>query len=83
MTFEKGMVVLSLKGHDKGSYCVVAGVREDGRVLVIDGRGRGLEKPKAKNPKHLAPQPDSMNLEGIHGNRALRKALSRYSTPKA
>ena len=51
--FVEGMVVRSLRGHDKGLFYLV--VRVDGnRVMVADGKYRSLEKPKAKNPVHIA-----------------------------
>lgn len=49
---EKGSVVLSLRGNDKGKVMLVVGT--DGKhVLVCDGKKRKIEFPKRKNPCHL------------------------------
>ncbi len=49
---QKGDVVKSLKGRDKGHIYAVIRV-ENGMVYLADGRGRKVEKPKKKNEKHL------------------------------
>jgi ribosomal protein L14E/L6E/L27E len=45
-------IVLSLAGHDRGRIYLVIG-EEEGRLLLVDGRGRKLDAPKRKSPKHL------------------------------
>ena len=45
-------IVLSLAGHDAGRLYLVIG-EEGGRLLLADGRGRKLDAPKRKSPKHL------------------------------
>jgi ribosomal protein L14E/L6E/L27E len=81
--FEKGTVVLSLKGHDKGSYSVVAGIQEDGRILIADGKRRKLNAPKAKNPRHLEAQAQTVHLDEAVSDKALKKVLSGYLIEKA
>lgn len=49
---KKGMIVLSKKGHDKGTLYVVVG-REENFLLLCDGKNKTLAKPKKKNPMHL------------------------------
>ena len=51
---EIGDVVRSLKGRDKGRCFLVVG-ESVGRVLVADGEVRPLDRPKAKNPRHVVP----------------------------
>ena len=52
MEFEKGQVVLSKAGRDKGR--LLAAVRFDGkRVFLCDGKERPLERAKAKNLRHV------------------------------
>ena len=46
-------VVLSQKGHDKGSVLLVVALKDQGFALVCDGRLRKIEKPKLKNCMHL------------------------------
>lgn len=49
-----GQIVRSTAGHDRGElFCVVG--REEGYVLLCDGKGRRLAAPKRKKEKHTAP----------------------------
>ena len=57
LTPEAGRVVLSRAGRDKGTAYVVLTDPEEGRVLVIDGRGRTTGRPKRTNVKHLTAKP--------------------------
>ena len=45
-------VVVSIAGRDAGNYYYVTAVEED-YVLLCDGRGRTLDKPKRKKRKHI------------------------------
>jgi len=74
---EVGTIVKSLAGRDEGYLLCVVG-EENGLVLVADGKERPLERPKKKNPNHLAPllQLSPLTWE-LRGNKALRKALNR------
>ena len=47
-----GDIVLSLAGHDKNRLFLVHSIDKKGFLVIIDGRYRKLDKPKAKNPKH-------------------------------
>ncbi len=51
---EIGDVVRSLRGRDRGRLLLVVGASLD-RVLVTDGDLRPVARPKAKNPRHVAP----------------------------
>ncbi|MCL2447251.1 MAG: KOW domain-containing RNA-binding protein [Oscillospiraceae bacterium] len=74
-----GTIVESIAGRDKDYLLCVVGY-EGGMVLVADGRERPLQRPKKKNPNHLAPllQLEPLTWE-LRGNNALRKALNRIS----
>jgi len=74
-----GTVVRSLAGRDKGYLLCVVG-EENGMILVADGKERPLERPKKKNPNHLAPllQLQPLTWE-LRGNKALRKALNKLA----
>lgn len=50
---EIGDVVISLCGHDKNRPFIIVSIDKNGYPVIIDGRYRLREKPKAKNPKHL------------------------------
>ena len=45
-------VVISLNGRDAGKRFVVIGA-EDEYVLLADGKGRKIDKPKRKKIKHI------------------------------
>ena len=73
MDFTKGSVVVSKAGRDKGYLLAVVGSEKD-FVLVADGKERPLERPKRKNPKHLAKTAMTVSLENIT-DRELRRVL--------
>jgi ribosomal protein L14E/L6E/L27E len=50
--FAPGNVVSSIAGRDRKHLYVVVAVTPE-RVMVADGRRRGLNNPKPKNPIHL------------------------------
>ena len=74
MEIEKGSVVISRAGRDKGSHLAVTGFLED-RVLVCDGGERPLERPKAKNLKHIAVTCRKLSEYDMAANSRLRRAL--------
>ncbi len=79
MDLKKGKVVLSLAGHDKGELLVIAGT-ENNKVLLCDGKGRGLENPKVKNPKHIEPTQTVLDGDSMATNRKIRKTLNKLRT---
>lgn len=72
---KRGTVVKSIAGRDKDRIQVVLGCQAD-RVLLADGKVRKLANPKAKNIRHLQVTDKSIDLEQIHSDRALKKALT-------
>ncbi len=85
MEIRKSDIVLSVAGHDKGNLFFV--IAKDGEFLLLaDGKGRKLEKPKRKKIKHVRFQGQSesraaqklKNGEKVL-NSELRKALAEYS----
>lgn len=81
--WETGTIVKSIAGRDSGHLLCVIGW-EDKFALVADGKERPLERPKKKNPNHLAPllQLPPITWE-LRGNKALRKALNRLTERKS
>jgi ribosomal protein L14E/L6E/L27E len=75
---ETGCVARSLAGRDKGALLLVTAANEAG-VWVCNGGARPLERPKRKNPRHLADT--GRRLEKPPGNRALRRALRALGAP--
>lgn len=75
MDFERGRIVRSTAGRDKGLYlAVVADVGN--RILVADGRRRPLSAPKAKNPAHLAPTRRVIGEEQLGSDKLLSAAIA-------
>ena len=81
-------VVVSLNGRDEGKLFMVVG-SEDGYLLLADGKGRKIEKPKRKKNKHLkleerADNPIAAKL--IAGekvtNNEIRRALAQFATAR-
>ena len=80
MEFVKGKVLVSAAGNDKGDLLAVTGF--DGkRVFLADGKSRKLEKPKAKNPKHLTETQYVLSEHSMATNRSIRKQLNKIANP--
>ncbi len=79
MELEKGDIVRSLAGRDRGKLFYV--VETDGEyVTIADGKGRRLEKPKRKKQKHVqkVSHIDSRVAEKLlSGDRVLNSELRR------
>lgn len=78
MEIERGSVVISLKGRDRGLTMCVQNVTDKG-VLVCDGKERRLNKPKLKNPKHIKVLESKLSEEQMLSDKSVRKALKRIS----
>ena len=74
--WDRGSIVVSKAGRDKGYLLCVVG-EKDGYVLVCDGKERPLERPKRKNPGHIELADCPRLSWELRGNKALRKALNR------
>ena len=74
MEFERGRVVLATCGREEGRLLVVTGTCGN-RVLLCDGKERPLERPKAKNPRHLQKTNVTLDTDTMATNRKLKKAL--------
>lgn len=51
--FEKGDLVISAQGRDKGIYYVVIECLSDNYYLLVNGDNRKFENPKRKIGKHI------------------------------
>lgn len=74
--FERGNIVRSIKGRDKGRLLVILSVEND-KLLLADGKERKLTKPKSKNPKHIEELNLKLTEDFLVGNERLRKELNR------
>ena len=75
---ERGRVVISLAGRDKGRLLAVM-QEEKNRVLICDGKERPIDRPKSKNIRHVEMTQALLSEAEIATNRALRKALGRLN----
>ena len=78
MELIKGSVVISKAGRDKGYFLAVTEITDDG-IYVCDGKERPVERPKKKNPLHLAKTRYVLTEEETATNRSLKRALKRFS----
>ena len=75
---EKGKVVISKAGRDKGQMFVVVNVKED-RIYICDGKIRKLSSPKSKNIKHLQKTNMFLPIDEIDNDRKLRIKIFELS----
>ena len=80
MELKKGLIVKSLKGHDKGDLLMIADFDEK-RVLLSDGKQRKLMKPKSKNLKHIEITGFEVDINAVDTDRKLRKTLNKIANP--
>lgn len=74
MELQKGQIVLSKAGRDKGRHLVVTQTQSK-CAFVCDGKERPLERPKRKNLKHLSATSLFIESEKMASNSRLRKTL--------
>ncbi|MCL2638951.1 MAG: KOW domain-containing RNA-binding protein [Oscillospiraceae bacterium] len=74
-----GTIVKSTSGHDKNSFYVIVGYDGE-KPLIADGRRRKLEKPKAKNPKHISKTNTVIGMEKLT-DKKLRSCLHSFNFP--
>ena len=83
LSFEKGRVVISTQGRDKGHPFLVLEKLGKDTVAIADGLVHPLERPKKKKTRHLHAKPVMVNLEMIRPeggkiqNSDLRRSLEQ------
>lgn len=82
MSFERGCVVRSVAGRDKGRLLAVTRVLPEG-IEVCDGKERRLLKPKIKNPKHVEKTRFTVSEDELAFDGRLRRALNRIADETA
>lgn len=73
-----GKIVRSSTGRDRDQFLLCVG-EDKSFLLLCDGKGRPLERPKRKNPRHVFITDDRLPQEDAQTNRALRRSLARYA----
>ena len=77
MKLEKGTVVYSLAGHDKGDFQVV--VEFDYKYAkVCDGKYRPLERPKKKKLIHIKVTNTVLSEDSLKTNKSIRVSLKPF-----
>ncbi len=76
MQHMEGMVVKSLKGHDKGSLFAIA-KSDRTEVYLVDGKRRKRSNPKRKNLKHVVILNESIPDFSNCSDKSVRKQLNR------
>ena len=71
---EKGTVVMVRAGKEKGRAMVVVGYEKD-YPLLCDGKHRPVDRPKKKNPRHIAVTSRVLDAGSYSRNKAIRKEL--------
>ena len=64
-SFERGRVVESTQGRDRGGFFLVIGTEGTDCVRIADGRTHRLAGSKKKKIKHLRAKPVLLNLDAI------------------
>lgn len=77
MSFEKGLVVRSLTGRDKGRFFAVLSADET-QAMIANGTLRGLERPKRKNLRHLAKTKTILSAQALISDEQLAAALALF-----
>ena len=74
---ERGRVVVSAAGRDKGRLLAVVGTK-NGAVLVCDGKERPLNRAKRKNLRHLIVTGHRLDEESLATDLRLRRTLRQF-----
>ena len=80
MELERGQLVRSTAGHDKGELMIVLGFQGQ-RVLLCDGKHHKMENPKRKNVKHIHKHSQVLDVSLMTTDRKIRKTLNKIANP--
>ena len=65
LSFEKGRIVISTQGRDRGRPFLVLDNLGQDMVTLVDGLVHPLERPKKKKTRHLHAKPIMVNWDEI------------------
>ena len=71
-SLERGTIVFSKRGRDKGRAMLVLAV-EDEYLQLVDGKLRTLDRPKKKKAKHIQPTNFQVDMQ-INDGRKMQDA---------
>lgn len=78
MDFQRGRIVLSKAGRDKGRFLIVLS-SSGGMALIADGKERPMENPKRKKFMHLQLTDIIASDHCIATNREIRRVLAPFN----
>ena len=79
MNFQRGTVVRSKAGHDKGSFYAVIKVENDS-ALLTDGDKRSISSPKRKKLLHLAYTRTVLGEQIMNDDSKIRQELLSFNS---
>ena len=82
MEFQRGLVVKSKAGHDKGTLLTVLEVKGKS-LLLADGKRRCLNKPKLKKMIHVAPTSYVLTEDKLTTDKKILEALKQFTQTNA
>ena len=82
MEFQRGLVVKSKAGHDKGTFLTVLEVKGKS-LLIADGKRRSLLKPKLKKIIHVAPTSYVLKSDELTTDKKIKEALKKFNLTNA
>lgn len=82
MEFQRGLVVKSKAGHDKGTFLTVLEVKGKS-LLIADGKRRSLLKPKLKKIIHVAPTSYVLKKDELTTDKKIKEALKKFTLTNA
>lgn len=81
MQFERGQIVRSKKGRDKGYFFVVLSVSKE-TAMICDGKYRTLSRPKRKKLIHLAPTKTVIDERSMAADSTIGNAVAEFNNNK-
>lgn len=78
MNFQRGTVVRTKAGHDKGSFFAVIRLEKD-RAYLADGQTRKIASPKPKKLIHLAFTRTVLDEQTMNDDSKLSDALRPFN----
>ena len=78
MNFQRGTVVRSKAGHDKGSFYAVTAVEGD-MALIADGVKHTVKAPKRKKLIHLAFTKTVLSEQTMNNDSKIQSALEPFN----
>lgn len=76
LSYEPGMLVRSLAGHDKGMLYIII-EEKNGMLMLADGKTRTMQRPKAKKVMHVQLIKEKLEAEEFT-DISIRSFIKKY-----